>query len=381
MKKILALVCAASLAVTLFGCSSGKGDSGDKVYTGTYSRDLEGTTLNVFNWGEYISDGSEDSFDVNKEFEKLTGIKVNYSYYDNNEAMYSKLKSGAVAYDIIIPSDYMIERLKNEGMLEKLDFSKLDNYKYISDEYKDLYFDENNEYSVPYNVGMVGLIYNKTMVEGEPTSWNIMWDSKYADDILTFNNPRDAFGIAQFLLGLDINSNDTADWDKAAAKLTEQNAVLQARVNDEVFNKIMSESTVKPAVLQIECHPYAQRLAMREKVKPYGIHVTCWFPLGGAMSNGALFKDPTIIAIAEAHGKSPAQIILRWHMQEGFSAIPGASNPDYIKENIEIFDFELTDDEMAQMRGLNKEERFFNMSLEEKERSYLGKMQIPTQHK
>lgn len=149
--------------------------------------------------------------------------------------------------------------------------------------------------------------------------------------------------------------------------------------SDEVFEKIMSESTVKPAVLQIECHPYAQRLAMREKVKPYGIHITCWFPLGGAMSNGALFEDPVIRHIAEAHGKTPAQIILRWHMQEGFSAIPGASNPDYIKENIEIFDFELTDKDMAQMRGLNKEKRFFNMSLEEKERAYLGKMQIPTQ--
>ena len=142
--------------------------------------------------------------------------------------------------------------------------------------------------------------------------------------------------------------------------------------SDEVFNKIMSESHVKPVVLQIECHPYAQRLAMREKVKPYGIHITCWFPLGGAMSNGTLFKDPTIIAIAEAHGKTPAQIILRWHMQEGFSAIPGASNPDYIKENIQIFDFELTDEEMAQMRSLNKEKRFFNMSLEEKERAYLN---------
>ena len=151
--------------------------------------------------------------------------------------------------------------------------------------------------------------------------------------------------------------------------------------SDEVFNKIMNESTVKPAVLQIECHPYAQRLAMREKVKPYGIHITCWLPLGGAMSNGALFKDPVIRQIAEAHGKSPAQVILRWHMQEGFSAIPGASNPDYIKENIQIFDFELSDEEMAQMRGLNKEERFFNMSLEEKERAYIGKMQIPTQHK
>ena len=149
--------------------------------------------------------------------------------------------------------------------------------------------------------------------------------------------------------------------------------------SDEVFERIMTSSLVKPAVLQIECHPYAQRLAMREKVKPYGIHITCWFPLGGAMSNGALLKDPVIRQIAEAHGKTPAQVILRWHMQEGFSAIPGASNPDYIKENIAIFDFKLTDEEMAAMRGLNKEKRFFNMTLEEKERAYLGKMQIPTQ--
>lgn len=142
--------------------------------------------------------------------------------------------------------------------------------------------------------------------------------------------------------------------------------------NDEVFNKIMNESRVKPAVIQIECHPYAQRLAMREKVKPYGIQVECWFPLGGAMSNGALLRDPIICSIAEAHGKTPAQIILRWHIQEGFSVIPGASNPDYIKENIQIFDFELTDEEMAQIRSLNKEKRFFNMSLEEKERAYLN---------
>lgn len=99
------------------------------------------------------------------------------------------------------------------------------------------------------------------------------------------------------------------------------------------------------------------------------------------MSKGALFKNPTIIEIAKAHGKTPAQIILRWHIQEGFSVIPGASNPDYIKENIQIFDFELTDEEMAQMRALNKEERFFKMSLEEKERAYLGKMQLPEENK
>lgn len=138
--------------------------------------------------------------------------------------------------------------------------------------------------------------------------------------------------------------------------------------SDEVFEKIMSESTVKPAVLQIECHPYAQRLATREKAKAHNIQVECWFPLGGAMSNGALLKDPTIMEIAKAHGKTAAQVILRWHIQEGFSVIPGASNPDYIKENIDIFDFTLTDDEMAEMRGLNKERRFFNMSFSDVER-------------
>ena len=138
--------------------------------------------------------------------------------------------------------------------------------------------------------------------------------------------------------------------------------------NDEVFNRIMEAATIKPAVLQMECHPYAQRLAVREKAKTHNIQVECWFPLGGAMSNGALLKDPTIMEIAKAHGKTAAQVILRWHIQEGFSVIPGASNPDYIKENIDIYDFTLTDDEMAEMRGLNKERRFFNMSLSDVER-------------
>lgn len=142
--------------------------------------------------------------------------------------------------------------------------------------------------------------------------------------------------------------------------------------SDEVWDEIMRAATIKPAVLQIECHPYAQRVAIRQKAAKEGIQVECWFPLGGAMSNGALLKDPVICKIAEAHGKTPAQVILRWHIQEGFSVIPGASNPDYIKENIQIFDFALTDDEMAQIRSLNKEKRFFNMPLDEKEKVYLN---------
>ena len=138
--------------------------------------------------------------------------------------------------------------------------------------------------------------------------------------------------------------------------------------NDEMWNTIMDSATIKPAVLQIECHPYAQRLEMRKKAAEHGIVVECWFPLGGAASEGALFKDPVIQKIAKAHGKTPAQIILRWHIQEGFSVIPGATNPDYIKENISIFDFVLTDEEMQQMRSLNKEQRFFNSSLEDIEK-------------
>ena len=142
--------------------------------------------------------------------------------------------------------------------------------------------------------------------------------------------------------------------------------------NDEMWNTIMDSATIKPAVLQIECHPYAQRIEMRKKAASAGIQMECWYPLGGAASNGALLKDPVIKCIAEAHGKTPAQIILRWHIQEGFSVIPGATNLDYIKENIQIFDFALTDDEMRQMRSLNKEQRFFHSTLENLERMILG---------
>lgn len=236
--KAFSLVLVLALLASLASC----GGSSEPSFTpvGEYSRELEGTVINVFNWGEYISDGSEGSLDVNKEFEKLTGIKVNYDNYEANETMYNKLKSGAVSYDIIIPSDYMIERLISEDMLAELDFSKITNYSLIDEKYKGLYFDPEEKFSVPYNVGMVGLIYNSATVEEAPDSWAVMWDEKYKDDILTFNNPRDSFAIAQFLLGIDLNTTDKADWDKAAEKLKEQNSVLQGRVMDQVFNKMQS---------------------------------------------------------------------------------------------------------------------------------------------
>ena len=130
-------------------------------------------------------------------------------------------------------------------------------------------------------------------------------------------------------------------------------------VNDSVFDLIMEKAEIKPQVLQMECHPYAQRIEARQKAARLGLQVECWFPLGGQMSQGLLLKDPVIVAIAEAHKKSPAQIILRWHMQEGLSAIPGSKNPQHIAENINIFDFALSDAEMQQIRALNKEQRVF----------------------
>lgn len=199
---------------------------------------LKGTEINVYNWGEYISDGSEGSLDVNKEFEKETGIKVNYSMYETNEDMYNKIKGGGANYDVVIPSDYMIARMIDEGLLEKIDFSNIPNYSNILDEYKDLYFDPKNEYSVPYNVGMVGIIYNTKMVEGTPDSWSIMWDEKYKGEVLQFNNPRDAFGVAQKYLGISLNTTDSEEWHKAYDKLKEQKPLVSSYVMDDVFNKM-----------------------------------------------------------------------------------------------------------------------------------------------
>lgn len=141
---------------------------------------------------------------------------------------------------------------------------------------------------------------------------------------------------------------------------------------DSLYTAALEWAEIKPAVMQIECHPYAQRRQWAERLADDSIVLEAWFPLGGAMSNGALFKDPVIMKIAEAHGKTPAQIILRWHIQEGHSAIPGATDHGYITENIDIFDFELTPDEMNQIRVLDKEERFFNMDYKQAEQFMLN---------
>ncbi len=231
-KRILSVVFTALLLICLLSPACfAKGEEKD------YSH-LRGTSINVYNWGEYISDGSEGSLDVNKEFTKKYGIKVNYTTFESNENMYNKLQSGGANYDIVIPSDYMIAKLIEEDMLVELDFSNIPNYKYILPKYKNLFYDPQNKYTVPYTVGMVGLIYNTTMVDDEVDSWSILWNEKYKGEILMFNNPRDAFGIAQFLLGQSVNTHDPNDWDKAIELLKKQRPLVSSYVMDEVYNKM-----------------------------------------------------------------------------------------------------------------------------------------------
>ena len=206
-------------------------------------------TLNVYNWGEYISDGSEGSLDVNEEFEQYyyetygIKLKVNYTTYASNEDMYAKLKSGATSYDVIIPSDYMIERMISENMLAELDFTNIPNYQYIVEDYRNQYYDPDNRFSVPYTCGMVGVIYNTAMVDETDTgTWDLLWNEKYTGKILQFNNSRDAFGTSMYRLGIDVNTTDEAQWRAATEALKVQKPLVQSYVMDEIFNKMKGES-------------------------------------------------------------------------------------------------------------------------------------------
>ena len=207
----------------------------------------QGVTINVYNWGEYISDGGDGSLDVIAEFEALTGIRVNYTMFATNEEMYTKLKSGGANYDVIIPSDYMIKRMADEGMLAELNYDNIPNAQYIGEQYSGREYDPQNQYSVPYMWGLVGIVYNTTMVEGEVTSWSILWDETYAGNILMFNNSRDAFAIAAFRLGLEINPTTEEEIAQMAELLKQQKTVVQMYVMDEIFDKMEGgEAAVAP---------------------------------------------------------------------------------------------------------------------------------------
>ncbi|MBS5667052.1 MAG: ABC transporter substrate-binding protein [Firmicutes bacterium] len=230
MKKVICVVLSVLLAVSCLAGLSGCGSS-------------KKTTLYVYNWGQYISEGDDGSLDVIAAFEKAyPNIRVQYSTYDSNEIMYSKLANGGITVDVIIPSDYMIGRMVQEGMLEELNFDNIPNYQYIDDAFKNTSYDPENKYSVPYTWGTVGIIYNTKYVdEADVTGWELLWNEKYAGKILMFDNSRDAFGIAEYLLGYDVNTTDEAELQDCAAKLAEQKPVVQQYVMDQIFDAMENE--------------------------------------------------------------------------------------------------------------------------------------------
>ena len=278
MKRLILIV--TLLLSVLLITSCGKKDKENEI--------TDVRVLNVYNWGEYISDGFEGSYDTNAEFEKYFNenlaekygykIKVNYTTYATNEDMYSKLSSGAGdgVYDVIFPSDYMLQRMADEGMLYEFDVAaSIPNYANIDDEFKGLYYDPNQRYSVPYTYGMVGIIYNPTLMnkndldengEIKVKSWSLLWNKDYAGKILQFNNPRDAFATAMLYHGIDINTNNRDEWEAALGYLKEQKPILQGYVNDEIFNKMTSASA---AVAPYFAGDYITMAADNEDLKFY----------------------------------------------------------------------------------------------------------------
>ena len=224
MKKIVLLVLAIALMVSCF-CACGD----DRV------------TINVYNWGEYISEGDDGLLDVISEFEKRYNINVNYLTFSTNEELYTKLKNGAGDYDVIIPSDYMISRMIKEDMLEKLDFNNIPNREKLMDDFKTFEYDPTGEYSVPYTWGTVGILYNSKYVTKPVDSWDILWDKDYAGKILMFDNSRDAFMIALKKLGYSMNTENIDEINKASDELKAQRDVVQAWVMDQIFEKMIAE--------------------------------------------------------------------------------------------------------------------------------------------
>ena len=197
-------------------------------------------TLNVMNWGQNIADGSDGTMDIIAAFEeRYPHIDVNYSEYASNEELYSKLSTGGLVVDLIIPSDYMIARMIKEDMLLELDFDNIPNYKNVLDTYKNQAYDPENKFSVPYTWGTVGIIYNSQFVdEADVTGWELLWNEKYKGQILMFDNSRDAFGVAQYMLGIDVNTTDKDLLQQCADKLAQQRPLVQQYVMDQVYAKM-----------------------------------------------------------------------------------------------------------------------------------------------
>ena len=247
MKKSLALLSVAALTLgALSGC--GGTQSGTADDPGAADKGV----VNVYNWGVYIDES------VLEDFTAETGIKVVYDTFESNEAMYGVLKNEGASYDVVIPSDYMISRMIEEDMLEPLNFDNIPNFEDVDPALKNPDYDPENLYSVPYMWGLLGIIYNTSMVEETPTSWDIMFDENYSGQILMFNNSRDAIGIALKQLGYSYNTTDENQIKEAVDLLIQQKPLVQSYVMDDIFEKMQSGSAA------IGAYYYGDFLTMQE---------------------------------------------------------------------------------------------------------------------
>jgi len=219
MKRVIIVIIVLSLLLptVLYGCGQRVGSNG---------------VVNVHNWGEFLDES------IFRIFERETGIRVNYSTYETNEALYALMRRGGANIDVIIPSDYMIARMIDEDMLEELDFSNIPNFELIDPRYKGLTYDPDNRFSVAYMTGTVGIIYNSSFITDDITSWGALFDERYTGQILMFDNPRDAFGIALKYLGYSLNSVNEDEIREAFDLLVRQRPILQAYVMDQIFDKL-----------------------------------------------------------------------------------------------------------------------------------------------
>lgn len=224
MKKYLSivLILCSTLSLILTGCGSKGGENGEVI---------------VYNWGEYIDP------ETITMFEEETGIKVVYDEFETNEVMYPKVEAGATAYDVICPSDYMIQKMIDNDLLAEINFDNIPNIKNIGQQYFEQAkeFDPGNKYAVPYCFGTVGILYNKTMVDEPVDSWSILWDEKYTDNILMQDSVRDAFMVALKLNGYSMNTVNEEELAIARNSLIEQKPLVQAYVIDQVRDKMIGD--------------------------------------------------------------------------------------------------------------------------------------------
>ncbi len=292
----------------------------------------ENIVLNVYNWGEYIEQSTIDMFE-----EKYPHIDVNYTTFDSNESMYSKIVSGAASYDIVIPSEYMVSKLIQEEMLAEIDYSNIPNYKHIGEAYKNLSSDPENKYSVPYFWGTVVVIYNSVHVTEEDVkneSLDLLWNEKYSGKILMFDNPRDSFGISLTRLGYSMNSENEKEWQEAAKALSEQKPIVQAYVMDAIFDKMESgEAWIAPY--------YAGDALIIQETNP---DIKFYIPKEGTN----LFVDSMCILNTSEH-KKEAELFINFMCEPEIAAM-NAETVGYATPNTEaekLLDPEITENELV----------------------------------